>query len=144
MLSNEVFDKVYTIVKQAMKDLEITNKKGVSVPKWSTLKYARSLHELEATSLPCLLMQQIGSNQIGDDLMRNVQNGVDSTFQVVVTSSVSYDEAYNIINDAGDIFIQLGYSLIYGITELNTESPSLWRFVARFNRVVGGQDTLSL
>lgn len=144
MLSNEVFDKVFTIVKQAMKDLEITNSKGNTVQKWKTLKYARSLHELEATSLPCLLMRQIGSPQIGDDLMRISQNGVYSTFQVEVTSSVSYDEAYDIMNDAGDIFIQLGYSLIYGIQEIPTESPSLWRFVARFNRVVGGQDTLTL
>ena len=144
MLSNEVFDKVYTIVKQAMKDLEITDSKGRSVPKWATLKYARSLHELEATTLPCLLIRQIGAPQVGDDLMRNAQNGVDSTFQVEVTSSVSYDEAYDVMNDAGDIFIRLGYSLIYGIQEVPTDSPSLWRFVARFNRVVGGQDVLTL
>lgn len=144
MLSNEVFDKVFTIVEQAMKDIEITDSKGRSVPKYKNLKCARGLHELETTSLPCLLMTQIGAPQIGDDLLRKSQNGVNSTFQVLVTSSVSYDEAYDIINDAGDIFIQLGYALTYGIQELNTDSPSIWRFVARFNRVVGGQDVLTL
>ena len=34
MLSNEVFDKVYTIVKYAMGDLEI-EVNGESVPKWA-------------------------------------------------------------------------------------------------------------
>jgi len=144
VLSNEVFDKVFTIVKQAMKDLEITDSKGRTVQKWKTLKCARSLHEVESISLPCLFMRQIGSTQIGDDLLRKSQNGIDSTFQVEVTSSVSYDEAYNIINDAGDIFNQLGYSLSFGVQEVSTDSPSLWRFVARFNRVVGGQDELTL
>ena len=144
MLSNDVFDKVYTIVKTAMSDLEIVNSKGESVPKWAGLNFARSLHELEETALPCLLVMQIGSPQVGDDLLRKAQNGVDSTFQVESTSSTSYEEAYDAMGDVGDILNQLGYSLTYGVQELPTTSPSLWRFVARFNRVVGGQDVLSI
>lgn len=142
MLSNEVFDKVYTIVKYAMGDLEI-EVNGESVPKWTDLFYARSSQDLKDTELPCLYMRQIGAPQIGMDLMRNVQNGVDSTFQVDTISSNSYDEAYEILNDAGDIFIRLGYALTYQ-QEIPTGNPSLWRFVARFNRVVGANDTLAL
>ena len=142
MFSNEVFDKVFTIVKYAMDDLEIVvdNK---SVPKWADLNYARSTDELVATSLPCLYVHQIGAHQIGNDLMRNVQNGIESTFQVESVSNKSYDEAYEILNDAGDILIRLGYSLTYQI-EMPTDSESLWRFVARFNRVVGANETLAL
>ena len=144
MLSNEVFDEVYTIVKQAMKDLEIIDSRGTSVAKYPNLNYARALHELEDTKLPCLLMRQIGAPQIGNDLMRDAQHGVNSTFQVESCSDVSYDEAYQIMNDAGDIFVKLGYALTFGVEEMPTNSPSLWRFVARFNRVVGGQDILTL
>lgn len=143
MLSNEVFDKVYTIVKYAMGDLEI-EVNGESVPKWADLFYARSDHEINDTSLPCLYMQQIGAPQVGNDLMRTTQNGVDSTFQIESTSNTSYDEAFNIINDAGDIFIRLGYALTFGLQEIPTDSPSIWRFVARFNRIVGANDTLAL
>lgn len=143
MLSNDVFDKVYTIVKAAMSDLEIIVDDKV-VAKWANLNYARAIHELENTTLPCLYIRQIGAPQVGNDLMHNVQNGVDSTFQVETVSDVSYEEAYDIMNDAGDIFIKLGYGLTYGIEEMSTNSPSLWRFVARFNRIVGGQDALTL
>ena len=144
MFSNEVFDKVFTIVKYAMADLEIVDGRGVSVPKWADLFYARSEHELIDTSLPCLSMRQIGAPQIGNDLMRDTQNGVDSTFQVDAYSNKSYDEAYNIMNDAGDIFIRLGYALRFGIQEMPTDSESLWRFTARFNRVIGANETLAL
>ena len=143
MLSNEVFDKVFTIVKYAMGDLEIVDGRGVSVPKWADLFYARNTHEVMPTSLPCLYMRQIGAIQIGNDLLQNVQNGVNSTFQVESISNKSYDEAFSIINDAGDIFIQLGYSLTYQ-QEMPTDSPSVWRFVARFNRVIGANETLAL
>ena len=143
MLSNEVFDKVYTIVKYAMGDLEIVVD-GKSVPKWADLFYARSEHELKETSLPCLSMRQIGAPQVGNDLMRDTQNGVNSTFQVDVYSNKSYDEAYDILNDAGDIFIRLGYALTYGFEEIPTSSESLWRFTARFNRVIGANETLAL
>lgn len=143
MLSNEVFDKVFTIVKYAMGDLEIVVDEK-SVPKWADLFYARSEHELRETALPCLSMRQIGAPQVGNDLMRDTQNGVNSTFQVDVYSNKSYDEAYDILNDAGDIFIRLGYSLTYGFEEIPTGSESLWRFTARFNRVIGANETLAL
>ena len=142
MFSNEVFDKVFTIVKYAMDDLEIeVNNKAV--PKWADLYYARSTHELAVTSLPCLYMHQIGALQVGNDLMRNIQNGISSTFQVEAVSNKSYDEAYSIINDAGDIFIRLGYTLEYE-SEIPTDNESLWRFVARFNRVIGANEELAL
>ncbi len=144
MLSNEVFDKVFSIVKYAMEDLEIVDGRGVSVPKWADLFYSRSEHDLKETSLPCLYMSQIGAPQIGNDLMRNAQNGVNSTFQVEAFSSKSYDEALSIINDAGNIFISIGYALTFGVQEIPTDSPSLWRFVARFNRVIGANDELAL
>ena len=144
MLSNEVFDKVFTIVKYAMADLEIVDGRGVSVPKWADLFYARSDHELIDTHLPCLSMRQIGAPQIGNDLMRDTQNGVNSTFQVDAYSNRSYDEAYSIMNDAGDVFIRLGYALTYGVEEMPTDSESLWRFTARFNRVIGANETLAL
>lgn len=144
MLSNEVFDKVFTIVKYAMADLEIVDGRGVSVPKWADLFYARSDHELIDTHLPCLSMRQIGAPQIGNDLMRDTQNGVNSTFQVDAYSNKSYDEAYSIMNDAGDVFIRLGYALTYGVEEMPTNSESLWRFTARFNRVIGANETLAL
>ena len=142
MLSNEVFDKVFTIVKYAMADLEITVDEK-SVPKWADLFYARSTHDVTPTSLPCLYMIQIGSPQVGNDLERRTQNAIDSTFQVESVSNKSYDEAYEIINDAGDIFIRLGYALTYQ-QEIPTDSESMYRFVARFNRVVGANDTLAL
>jgi len=144
VLSNEVFDKVFTIVKYAMADLEIVDGRGVSVPKWADLFYARSDHELIDTHLPCLSMRQIGAPQIGNDLMRDTQNGVNSTFQVDAYSNRSYDEAYSIMNDAGDVFIRLGYALTYGVEEMPTDSESLWRFTARFNRVIGANETLAL
>ena len=144
VLSNEVFDKVFTIVKYAMADLEIVDGRGVSVPKWADLFYARSDHELIDTHLPCLSMRQIGAPQIGNDLMRDTQNGVNSTFQVDAYSNKSYDEAYSIMNDAGDVFIRLGYALTYGVEEMPTNSESLWRFTARFNRVIGANETLAL
>lgn len=143
MLSNEVFDKVFTIVKYAMGDLEIVVDEK-SVPKWADLFYARSDHEVIETSLPCLYMRQIGAPQIGDDLLRDVQHGVNSTFQVETISNKSYDEAYSIMNDAGDIFIRLGYSLTYGFQEMPTDSVSIWHFIARFNRVIGANETLAL
>jgi len=144
VLSNEVFEKVFTIVKYAMDDLEIVDGRGVSVPKWADLFYAQSDHELIDTHLPCLSMRQIGAPQIGNDLMRDTQNGVNSTFQVDAYSNKSYDEAYSIMNDAGDIFIRLGYALTYGVEEMPTKSESLWRFTARFNRVIGANETLAL
>ena len=144
MLSNEVFDKVFTIVKQAVNDIEIKDSQGEFVQKWTDLKFARSLHELEDAELPCVLMIQIGAPQTGLDLMRNTMNAVDSTFQVESISSISYDEAYDLINDVGDVFIQLGYALTFGAQEIMTDQASLWRFVARFNRVVGADDTLAL
>lgn len=146
MLSNEVYDRVYTIVKMCMQDLTKRDSEGESVQKWADLFYTRNLHDIDdpEPQLPLLCMRQIGAPQIGNDLMRNAQNGVDSTFQVESFSSVSYDEAYEIINDAGNIFIELGYALTYGVMELPTGSPTLWRFLARFNRVVGANDTLSL
>ena len=81
MLSNEVFDKVYTIVKSAMEDITI-EQNGEDVPKWASLNIARSLHELEDAELPCLLIQQIGAPQVGEDLMHDTQIAVDSTFQI--------------------------------------------------------------
>ena len=143
MFSNEVFDKVFTIVKYAMDDLEIVDGRGVSVPKWADLFYARSTHELVATSVPCLYIRQIGALQVGNDLLHDVQNGIESTFQVESVSNKSYDEAYSILNDAGDVFIRLGYSLTYQ-TEMPTDNESLWRFVARFSRVIGANETLAL
>ena len=143
MLSNDVFDQVFTIVKYAMGDLEI-EVGNESVPKWADLFYARSDHEVIETSLPCLYMRQIGAPQIGDDLMRDVQHGVNSTFQVETISNKSYDEAYSIMNDVGDIFIRLGYYLTYGFQEMPTDSVSIWHFIARFNRVIGANETLAL
>ena len=143
MLSNEVFDKVFTIVEYAMDDLEIVvNEK--SEQKWAGLNYSRSIHELAETELPCLSMIQLGAPQVGNDLMRDAQNGVNSTFQVDAYSNKSYDEAYSIINDAGNIFISIGYALTFGIQEMPTDSESLWRFTARFNRVIGANETLAL
>ena len=117
---------------------------GKTQSKWADLNYSRSEHELEETALPCLSMIQIGAPQIGNDLMRDAQNGVNSTFQIDAYSNKSYDEAYSIMNDAGDIFISLGYSLTFGIQEMPTDSESLWRFTARFSRVIGANDTLAL
>lgn len=138
MLSNEVFDQVYTIIKYAMADIEKVDEDGNTYKPYEDLEIVRSIRDDSMPNLPCLAVRQIGSITVGNDLERLAQNGINSTFQLDSYSNVSYEEAYEILNDVGDLMMQLGYSLNFGIQELST--PTIWRFVARFNRVVGANE----
>lgn len=142
MLSNKVFDEVYTLVKEAIKDYSVTDDDGnISYP-YEELNITRSIRDDAIADFPCLSVRQIGAIPIGNDLERKNQNAIESVFQIDSYSNISYDEAYELMDFAGETIMQLGYSLTYGIEEMST--MTYWRFVARFSRIVGANETLTL
>lgn len=124
MLSNDVFDQVYTLVKSEM------------LEEYPNLAFSRSIKTESEPSLPCLAVIQIDAFEKGKTLDGSNMNGMQSIFQIESYSDESYDEAFEIIGKAGDIMSRLGY-------ELKTQkeaSTNVWRFVARFQRVIGANE----
>lgn len=100
------------------------------------LAFSRSLKTESEPSLPCLAVVQIDAKEKGKTLDGKAMNAINSVFQIDSYSAESYDEAYELIGKAGDIMLRLGYEL-----KIQKEvSTTVWRFVARFSRVIGANE----
>lgn len=90
--------------------------------------------------LPCLSIVSLGEPQTENDLEQNTQNFILSTIELRGYDSKTYNNAYNLVDKAGNIMVGMRYSLIMGIEDISDSSAKI--AVARFRRLVGSGDSL--
>lgn len=87
---------------------------------------------------PTLNVDSLGEPSTADDLERNAQNAISSTIELKAYTTTSLTDARTLIDEAGDVMISMGYSLIYGPEDISSGDKNI--MVARFRRTVGAGD----
>lgn len=99
-----------------------------------------------APDLPAVSVKQIDSREVALDLSLGDPNedyAVDSNFEIQTYSNVSTSEARKIIKAACDAMRGMSYSRTYGPAEIEMPNkPNEYRWVARFQRIIGGIDEI--
>lgn len=99
-----------------------------------------STNQQTPAEMPCLSIVSLGEPQTGNDLEQNTQNFILSTIELRGYDNKTYNNAYNLVNKAGDIMVGMRYSLIMGIEDISDSSAKI--AVARFRRIYGAGDFL--
>ena len=129
----DVIDRVYTNVKLYVTNLypevNFQNTVTASNPK-----------------LPAVSVRQIDGREVALDLSTGVPGedyAIDSSVEIQVYSSKSSTEAKNIIKAACDAMRGMSYTRTYGAAEiLLPHETNQFRWVARFQRIIGGIDEI--
>ena len=93
-------------------------------------------------SFPTLNVDSLGEPSTSDCLKGNKQCAIISTIELKTYSNDTLTETRNIMDNAGDVMISMGYSLIYGPEDRS--SGDIRVMVARFRRTIGGGDMKNL
>lgn len=91
---------------------------------------------------PTLNVDSLGEPSTADCLKGDKQCAIISTIELKAYSNKTLTEARNIMDNAGDVMISMGYSLMYGPEDISDASCKA--IVARFRRIVGGGDIKNL
>lgn len=86
---------------------------------------------------PTLNVDSLGEPSTADDLEHKTQHAIISTIELKAYSNNTLTEARNIMDKAGDVLIDMGYTLNYGPEDISDTNHVM---VARFRRIWGGGD----
>lgn len=87
---------------------------------------------------PTLNVDSLGEPSTADDLEHKKQNAIISTIELKAYTTTSLADARTLLDRAGDVMLEMGYSLIYGPEDIS--SGDIGIMVARFRRTVGAGD----
>ena len=92
------------------------------------------------SKFPTLNMDSLGEPSTADDLEQKKQNAIISTIELKTycVGDKRITSAQNILDEAGDVMLSMGYSLIYGPEDISSGDKGI--MVARFRRTVGAGD----
>lgn len=92
------------------------------------------------SKFPTLNMDSLGEPSTADDLEHKKQNAIISTIELKTycVGDKRIISARNILDEAGDVMLSMGYSLIYGPEDISSGDKGI--MVARFRRMVGAGD----
>ena len=92
------------------------------------------------SKFPTLNMDSLGEPSTADDLEHKKQNAIISTIELKTycVGDKRITSARNILDEAGDVMLSMGYSLIYGPEDISSGDKGI--MVARFRRTVGAGD----
>lgn len=89
---------------------------------------------------PTVYVHEMQSVEMGRDLEGTTINAIRSTFQIEVTDNASMSNAKEVMENVVSTMKSMRYEVITMPTFQNT--PSVYRIVARFRRVIGAYDVL--
>lgn len=87
---------------------------------------------------PTLNVDSLGEPSTADDLEHKTQNAIISTIELKAYTTTSLADARNLLDKAGDVMLEMGYSLIYGPEDISSGDINIMG--ARFRRTVGAGD----
>lgn len=97
-------------------------------------------------SLPAVSVTQLDGREVALDLSPGDPSedyAIDSNVEIQVESNKSNNEARKIISAACDAMRGMSYSRQFGPTEIPLPNrPNEYRWVARFQRIIGGIDEI--
>lgn len=94
--------------------------------------------------LPYMLFNVLGNEQASDDL-DNSENAVNMTIEITFFASGTskLTTCKNLMTIASDKMRSFGFRRVFGPQQItNISDTAICRYVARFNRVIGVNDTL--
>lgn len=96
------------------------------------------------SKFPTLNIDSLGEPSMADDLEHKWQNAIISTIELKTycIGDGKITEARNFMDEAGDVMLSMGYSLIYGPEDISSEDKGI--MVARFRRTFGARDVENL
>lgn len=106
----------------------------------------QNTRDFSSASLPAVAVIQIDNSEVGNDL--NLWDFTDdpmvrSGIEVQVYSNKSSTEAKKITGECCKAMRAMNYARTYGAAEItDNSSPNLYRWVARFERIVSGLDEI--
>ena len=89
---------------------------------------------------PAVSIKQIGSPSTGNSFTSS-QCACVSTVEIQTYSIQSSVQAKELLVLCTDTMDKMGYSLVYGLEEITTQSD-VKRYIARFRRIIGAGDTI--
>lgn len=87
---------------------------------------------------PTLNVDSLGEPSTAEDLEHKKQNAIISTIELKAYTTTSLVDARALLDRAGDVMLEMGYTLIYGPEDMS--SGDIGIMVARFRRTVGAGD----
>jgi len=111
----------------------------------TNIKGASQTYEASVpVDLPYMFFNQIGNEQTADDLSNN-ENAVNTTIEITFFASGAskLTTCKNLMAIADEKMRSMGFRRVYGPTQItNIADTSICRYMARFSRVIGADDTL--
>jgi hypothetical protein len=122
-------NKVFTTVKSAISTL---------------CPNASQTYSPSVSVFPYMYLTQLGAPETGTDLESN-ENAVNSTVEITIYTkgATKLQDAKNIMALANDSMKSMGFQRTFGAQQItNATDTEICRYVARFSRVIGSDDTL--
>lgn len=128
-------DRIEPIV-QTRLNIELTKKIG---SKYSNLNVTTVSTSNTDSKFPNVYVQELGGSEEGQTLDGLEINAINSTFQIEVTDNQSQGRAKDVMSEVVSIMKTMRFSVVTLPEAQNTE---VYRYVARFRRIIGHGDTL--
>ncbi len=93
---------------------------------------------------PAMFFNQLGNESTADDLSNN-ENAVNTTVEITfcATGATRLSTCKNLMSTADTKMRSMGFRRVFGPQQItNVADTAICRLVARFNRVIGANDTL--
>lgn len=129
----DIEPKIFSIVKaKTIKNLQ------KNYPK---IRYTTNDENVEpVTVFPTVYIHEISSIPVGNDLEADGVNGVNSTFEVRVTTNTQKTDAKKVMEEISSAFSSLKFTAtslpIYSVND------KMFIYNARFRRIIGANDTI--
>lgn len=93
-------------------------------------------------AFPYLFFKTLGEPTRDSDLSNN-QVSITANFEITIYDSTSSTKARQLIFLAAELMRKMGFLMNYGPTEIDrTSTTEAYRWLARFSRTVGSNDTI--
>ena len=110
----------------------------------TNIKDASQTYQDTPASFPYMFFNQIGNESTADDL-DNSDNAVNTTVEITfyATGATRLSTCKSLMATADEKMRSMGFRRIYGPKQItNISDTSICRYVARFSRVIGSNDSL--
>lgn len=126
--------------------VDVSNRVFTNVRQYVSAKYSdvnfQNTRNFSSVSLPAISVIQIDNSEVANDMgvwTDEDDASVRSGIEIQVYSNKSSTQAKQLINECCKAMRQMSYSRTYGSAEItDNSSPNLYRWVARFERIVSG------
>lgn len=124
----EIEYKVFTYIKYYMSDI------------YPEMNFTTKNQNIDDIEFPTLLLHELTPVETGQDLDNTTVNAIISTIEIVVYTDTTETECKEIIGEATSLMKRLRFNI--SALPIVTTNNNISMAVARFNRVIGMDDTL--